>query len=84
LAIKAGCDIVEYRTLKAANLAYLATLESIDKGLLDPVLVMESVERSRALKRATLVDLDPINPENVPLSLSSDLNQEIVKKIPTL
>ena len=55
LAINAGCDLLIYRSEKAARHAYEAMIRAIDDGSLSADRVNESAERARDLKEETLL-----------------------------
>jgi beta-N-acetylhexosaminidase len=79
LAIAAGCDLLIYRTLKGAKIAYLSLLESIDSGKIDPLCIIESAQRSMDLKRQFFNAWRPLDPEQVPMELSNLEHQNLVK-----
>jgi beta-N-acetylhexosaminidase len=60
LAISAGCDLLIYRTMKAAQLAHGFLTQDLESGKLSPEQVIESFERSRHYKREFLIsELNP-------------------------
>lgn len=61
LAIEAGCDLLIYRSESGARHAYEALAQALEKGELDPKLVLEAAERSKALKKDVLMPYEPIN-----------------------
>ena len=61
LAVAAGCDLLIYRTEAGARQAYECLVKAIESGKLDPQLVLESVERSQALKKEFLLPYSPVN-----------------------
>jgi beta-N-acetylhexosaminidase len=54
MAIEAGCDLLIYRTEKAARFAHASLLRALEKGTLAPEIVLTAAERSRSLKREVL------------------------------
>jgi beta-N-acetylhexosaminidase len=55
MAIEAGCDILLYRTEKAARHAYASLLKYLEEGSLDPNLVLEANERIKSVKKEVLL-----------------------------
>ena len=55
LALQAGCDLLIYRSEKAARHAYHTLSEALESGALAPEIVLEASERSRSVKRDVLM-----------------------------
>ncbi len=58
MAIEAGCDLLIYRSEEATRHAHAALLKALDDGRLMPERVLESAERSRDLKRDSILPYD--------------------------
>ena len=67
LALNASCDLLIYRTEKAARIAYEALVRAIENGALRPERVLEAVKRSQDLKRDTFDSYKPGDPEDLKL-----------------
>jgi len=55
MALKAGCDLLIYRTEKAARHAYHSLSAALESGALAPETVLQAAERSKALKKEVLM-----------------------------
>lgn len=60
MALQAGCDLLIYRSEAAARHAYASLLKALENGELSPEIVLEAAERSRALKKETLLPYSPV------------------------
>lgn len=59
LALQAGCDLLIYRSEKAARAAHEALVRALTDGTLAPEVVLTAVERVRSLKRDVLAGYRP-------------------------
>ena len=51
LALKAGCDLLIYRSQKACEIAFEAIFKALEQGQLDPQIVLDAANRSLTLKK---------------------------------
>lgn len=82
LALEAGCDILIYRTEKAARHAYASLRKALEAEQLDPRIVLEAAERSRSLKKSELQPYTPAEPTAWKTVLRSPEHQELLQRIP--
>jgi len=54
LALQAGCDLLIYRSEKTARAAHESLVKALESGKLAPEIVLESIARSRLLKKSEL------------------------------
>ncbi len=81
LALQAGCDILLYRTEKAARHAYASLLKKLEDGSLDPTIILEAQERIKALKKDTLLPYQPAIIADVGKKIGTPENLALVEKI---
>jgi beta-N-acetylhexosaminidase len=82
LALQAGCDLLIYRTEKAARHAYMSLRKALESDQLDPKIVLEAAERSREIKNSELLPYSPVDPHAWKSVLSSPEHQELLQRIP--
>lgn len=80
MAIEAGCDLLIYRSEAAARHAYSALSKALEAGTLDPALVIEAAERSRELKRETLLPYSPVTIAEAGAKIGTPENLALAKK----
>ena len=87
MAIEAGCDLLIYRSEKAARLAHAALLQALEKGTLAPEIVLTAAERCRSLKRESLLPYRDVVVANVMKAISTPehaaLMAELTAKLPS-
>jgi beta-N-acetylhexosaminidase len=81
LALQAGCDLLIYRSEKAARASHAALQKAITDGSLAPEIVMAAVERSRALKREVLAQYRAPIIADLPRLVGTPENQAIVDQV---
>jgi beta-N-acetylhexosaminidase len=81
LAIDAGCDILLYRTEKAARHAYASLLKFLEDGSLNPSLVLEAADRIRSLKKEVLLPYQALVISDVGQKIGTPANLGLVEKI---
>lgn len=83
LALKAGCDMLIYRTENAARHAFEAVTQSIEEGELTPESILESATRSQDLKKEFLMPYAPPSASEIKKIVGCTEHKEIVARIPT-
>ncbi len=81
LAIEAGCDLLCYRSEKAARHAYAALLKALDDGKLSPDRVIESAQFLQEYKKEFLGEYVKIDSRGASSRVGTAENQALVKKI---
>jgi beta-N-acetylhexosaminidase len=84
LAIEAGCDLLLYKSEAGARHAYASLLKDMEQGKLSHEIVLEAVERSRALKRELLMPYQPADIAGVGRVVGIPEHAELVAKVPEL
>lgn len=79
MAINAGCDLLIYRSEKAARFAYVSMMKALDDGTLSADRVIESAELSKAIKAETLLPYLPTSLEKISKVVGTDDNKAMVK-----
>ena len=81
-ALRAGCDILIYRSEEKARKAYQSALKEIEEGTLSPSIILESAKRARDIKRDFFKDeYQDINPKQVREIVGCQEHQDIVNKL---
>jgi len=85
LAIEAGADILLYRDMREAKLAYGAVEQAISSGRLAKNIIQEKIDRVMAVKKNNLAEYKPIYIPDIRKMLASNEHSnyilEIEKKI---
>lgn len=84
LALEAGCDLLIYRSEPATRKAYDALMGFLDKGELDPQIVITAAERSRELKQKVLLPYQDARWEIAQSLLATESHQKIVAQVPAV
>lgn len=81
MAKKAGCDLLIYRTEKAARHAYEVLHRALDQGNLDPKNVIESADRSQNLKKDFFEKYTPADAGQAKTLIGCAAHQEVMQKL---
>lgn len=81
LAIDAGCNLLIYRTEEAAKIAWENLKNSIQKGYLDPKLVLDSSQKNKSLKRKCLPIYKTNSIELLKKTINTIQHHEIINQI---
>lgn len=80
-ALKAGCDLLIYRTEAACRIAYEAIIRAIETKDIDAELVLESAQRIRALKKKAFPKYQPAVIAQVGSHLNLPEFQQLIEKV---
>lgn len=81
LAIEAGCDLLCYRSEKAARHAYTSLLKALEDGKLSPERVIDAAQRSQEYKKDFLGEYEPVEIRGASSRVGTPENLDLVKKI---
>jgi len=81
MAINAGADIVEYRSMDSCKEAYFAAQEAYKKKSLEKSTVEEKLERIYELKKTYLKDYKPLYIPDIEKNIGTQENQNVVDEI---
>lgn len=81
LALQAGCDLLIYRSEAAARIGYASLVKALESGKLDPEIVLVAAERSKALKKKTLVPYHPVNIAGISQKLATEDHQALIDRV---
>jgi beta-N-acetylhexosaminidase len=81
LALEAGCDLLIYRSESAARHGYESLVKALESGKLEPEIVLEAAERSRELKKKTLLPYHAVNIAGLGQKLATVDHQVLVEKV---
>lgn len=81
LAIEAGCDLLCYRSEKAARHAYASLLKALDEGRLNPERVIESAKRSKDMKAEAILPYEPVNPAECGKKIGTEENAALLAQL---
>jgi beta-N-acetylhexosaminidase len=81
MALEAGCDQLIYRSESAARHAYEALVHALEKGQLDPEIVLASEKRVKALKKEFLPSYQPATISEVSKKLCTPEHLALIQKI---
>lgn len=79
-ALDAGCDLLIYRTEGAARKAYESVIKALESGAINPERVIDAADRSRALKKETLVPYKKPDPTEADQVIGCAAHQELAAK----
>ncbi len=83
LAIEAGCDLLIYRSEAGARKAYESLSRALEDGKLKPEWVLEAAERSRVLKKESLLPYEPVKIAELSEKIGLPARQELMQKLST-
>ncbi|MBY0471156.1 beta-N-acetylhexosaminidase [bacterium] len=81
MAVKAGCDLLIYRTEAGARAAYEAMVKALEDGKLPPEAVLQAAERSRSLKKEFLMPYQPVVVGELGQKIGIPEHQELLEKL---
>src|SRR5690606_9882355 len=81
VALKAGADVVEYRTMEATKEAFEALKEAIRVQKISKDDVEEKIKRVRLCKKAHLAEYTPIYIPDLAKKIGTKKNLEILEKM---
>ena len=81
LALKAGCDMLIYRSESAGRHAYKSIVNALEEEKISPSQLIESAHRSTTLKEEFLLPYEPTNIGNVKSVVGIPEHLAIVEKI---
>jgi beta-N-acetylhexosaminidase len=79
LALKAGCDILIYRSEEASRHAYSTLQKAIETGALDPQIVLTASQRILTIKNEVLEPFETIKTQHLDQIIGIESHQELVK-----
>ncbi len=80
LALKAGCDLLLYKTEPAARSAWQALQKALDDGLLSPDLVIETAARIQDAKREQLLPYKRVDLAEISKKVGVQSHEELAQK----
>ena len=80
-AIEAGCDLLLYRTEAAGRRAYQAVLNAMEDGRIKPERIIESAQRSRMIKKETLLPFSPPVVSEVSKVVGIPAHQNLIERL---
>jgi beta-N-acetylhexosaminidase len=80
LALRGGCDVLLYKTEKAARTAWQALQSALDSGKLSPEIVLDAVARVRATKKELLLPYQPVDVASGSAQIGAPAHAELVQK----
>jgi len=81
MALQAGCDLLIYKTEARARQGYEAVMKALESGELAPEMILESAQRSRALKKESLFPYDPVIVTEVTQKVGTQVHQAVIQKL---
>lgn len=84
LTLKAGCDVLEYRSMKTAKEAFYATKDAINSGKLDRNNLEKKIKRVMACKKEHLAEYKPIYIPSLEKKLNDQNARQLINKIESL
>jgi beta-N-acetylhexosaminidase len=80
-ALNAGCDILCYRSEERGRQAYEACSKALHEGRILPQTIITAAERSREIKRETLLPYEPARVSRVGEVVGIDAHAALVRQI---
>lgn len=81
LSVMAGCDLLCYRNIESAQIAYEALIKGLENGKLDANRVMEASQRNREAKIKHLKPWAPIQISEIPKYVGTESAKKCVEAI---
>jgi beta-N-acetylhexosaminidase len=80
-AIQAGCDLLIYRSEEAGRKAYAALSKALDEERLAPEVVLQAAQRSREIKKESLLPYHPVAVSEISSKIGLPAGQELIAQL---